>query len=244
MSSVVYNIDNIEGIKAFPDKHFELSIVDPVYGIDGNSHRKNKSRGRLAKSKDYHPALWDQKITGPEYFEELKRVSKNYIVFGGNYFDSITEPFPTPRRHNVQEFLETHPTGWILWDKINGTTGFNDYEMIYTSFDRPTIIFPFMWNGFMQVCSIVDGTRMNPHKDRNEIRIHPTQKPVLLYKWILNDYANPGDKILDTHVGSGSLRIACHDLGFDFTGFEIVKAYFYDEERRFKNHIAQQKLFA
>ena len=193
-----YNMDCMEGMKQIPDKHFELAIVDPPYGIGISS---NPVRQAHAK-KD-----WDKSIPNAEYFSELMRVSKNQIIWGGNYFD-------LPPTQN-----------YIVWDKVQP----EDFslamcEFAWCSIQRPAKIF-----------------RRSVLAERS--KIHPTQKPVALYKWLLTNYAKPGDKILDTHVGSASSLIACHDLGFEYLGFEIDPDYYAKAKERLEAHKAQLNLF-
>jgi site-specific DNA-methyltransferase (adenine-specific) len=218
MKSEVFNMDCIEGMKQYPDNYFELAIVDPPYGI-GEDGSKNKTRtGGLAKPKDYKAFAGNDKNSPEiEYFNELKRVSKNQIIWGANHFISKI-PFDS--------------SCWIVWDKDNGETDFADCELAWTSFKSAVRKYKFMWSGMLQ------GDMKN-----KENRIHPTQKPVKLYKWLLNNYAKNGDKILDTHLGSGSSRIAAHDLGFEFTGFELDKDYFEASQKRFDQHVSQLVLF-
>jgi site-specific DNA-methyltransferase (adenine-specific) len=216
--SEVFNMDCIEGMKQYPDNYFELAIVDPPYGI-GEDGSKNKTRtGGLAKPKDYKAFAGNDKNSPEiEYFNELKRISKNQIIWGANHFISKI-PFDS--------------SCWIVWDKDNGETDFADCELAWTSFKSAVRKYKFMWSGMLQ------GDMKN-----KENRIHPTQKPVKLYKWILTNYAKQGDKILDTHLGSGSSRIAAYDLGFEFTGFELDEDYFKASEKRFKQHTDQLTLF-
>lgn len=216
MISEVTCEDNMVMMARYPDKFFDLAIVDPPYGIREDGHRAN-NRSKLAKSKNYHKALWDQSAPGKEYFIELKRVSKNQIIWGANHF--------------IENCAFNSPC-WIVWDKQN-SGNLADCELAYGSFDSAVRKFSFMWNGMLQ-----------GNMKEKEFRVHPTQKPVALYNWLLKNYAKPGDKILDTHLGSGSSRIAAYDLGFDFYGCELDKDYFEAQEKRFKTHIAQQKLFA
>lgn len=223
----IYNKDCMELMASRPDNYYDLAITDPPYGIDGNSHRENKSRGKLAHSKDYHPVLWSQDVPQPEYFDELFRVSKNQIIWGINYF--------TP--------YYSFGAGRVIWDKVNGSSSFSDCEIAYSSFHDSVRMFTFMWNGMMQGKSISEGYIMQGDKAKNEKRIHPTQKPVKLYQWLLKKYAKEGDKILDTHLGSGSIGIACHDLGFSLDATEIDKVHFNDANKRIKEHQAQLELF-
>ena len=215
---LAFNMDCLEAMREMPDKAFDLAVVDPIYGgVTQGGYMKNlDSTTKLAKPIQYNLALWNQPKTGKEYFSELFRVSKNSIVWGGNYF--------------VEE-INRNSQCWIVWDKQN-TGGFADFEMAWTSFDSASRIFRFTWNGMLQ-----------EDMKNKEVRIHPTQKPVALYKWILSRYAKPGDKILDTHLGSGSSRIAAYDLGFDFVGYEIDKEYFDKQEERFAKHTARTSLF-
>lgn len=215
----ITNEDNIELMARYPDKYFDLAIVDPPYGIDAanvlSGERRKSGKGKALKSA-FDKKDWDKEIPPSEYFKELQRVSKNQIIWGGNYF--------------IEHLKNSQ--GWIVWDKINGTTNFADCELAYTSFDRATRIFPFMWNGMLQ------GDMKN-----KQVKYHPTQKPYQLYKYCLKNYASAGDKILDTHLGSGSIAIACHDYGFDLTACELDKDYFDAAVKRLKQHQSQTKLF-
>jgi site-specific DNA-methyltransferase (adenine-specific) len=222
--SEVKNIDCIEGMKSFPDKFFDLAIVDPPYGIKESAHRA-RSRTKLAKTRCYGSQIWDMDIPSAEYFDELFRISKNQIIWGGNYF---------------LDYLGATRC-MIVWRKL--TTGnFADAELAWTSFKTSVREFTFMWNGMLQGRSIEKGHLMQDNKQMNETRIHPTQKPAALYKWLLSNYAKQGDKIIDTHLGSGSSRIAAHQLGFDFYGFELDLDYFNAQEKRFKEQTAQLTL--
>lgn len=200
-----------------PDKAFDLAIVDPPYGIGENGDR-NASRGKLAIAKDYKPfAGGDTEPPPIEYFTELQRVSVNQIVWGANHFiDRIAKP----------------SSCWIVWDKVTGKSDFADSELAWTSFRTAVRNFRFQWSGMLQ------GNMAN-----KEHRIHPTQKPVALYEWLLTHYAKPGQRILDTHLGSGSSAIAAHNLGFDFVGTELDPDYYAAAVRRFESHKAQRTLF-
>jgi len=202
MESQVYNMDCLLGMKKYPDQYFELAIVDPPYGININM---NMGR-RKNKRKNYNDKNWDNEVPNDLYFDELFRVSKNQIIWGGNYFDL------GPSKH------------FIFWDKlIPEGMSFSDGELAWTSFDRAIKKFTFL------------------NKQNN--RIHPTQKPVALYRWLLKNYAKPNDKILDTHLGSGSSRIAADMEGFHFTGFELDKDYFDSSIKRY-NEYKQQIILA
>ena len=215
--SIALNIDCMEYMATVPDKYFDLAIVDPPYGI-GESGASNHTRGKLAKAKNYKPFSGnDKEPPKEEYFKELFRVSKNEIVWGANHFISRMP-------------IDSHC--WIVWDKQNGESDFADCELAWASFNTAVRKFEFRWQGMLQ------GNMAN-----KESRIHPTQKPVALYEWLLTHYAKQGDKILDTHLGSGSSRIAAYNLGFDFVGCEIDKEYFAKQEERFAKHTAQTSLF-
>jgi site-specific DNA-methyltransferase (adenine-specific) len=207
--------DNMALMSRYPDKYFDLAIVDPPYGIGINKQSQGKGGG-VAKKIEYTKKDWDSEIPFAEYFAELKRISKNQIVWGGNYF---------------VEHLENSPC-WIVWDKDNGDTDFADCELAWASFKTSVRKIKFKWAGMLQ------GNMKN-----KEHRIHPTQKPVQLYKWLLKKYAKEGDKILDTHLGSGSIAIACHYMGFELTACEIDQEYYNDSYKRFKQQTAQLAIF-
>ena len=207
----------MEYMKDFPDDYFDLAIVDPVYGdVTQGGYMKNlDSTTKLARPIQYHLSLWQQQKTGDDYFKELLRVSKNQIIWGGNYF--------TSKLYDTQ--------CWIVWDKQR-TGGFADFEIAWTSFNQASRMFRFMWNGMLQ-----------QDMKNKEQRIHPTQKPVALYKWLIDKFANPGDTILDTHVGSASSLIACHQTGHKYIGFEIDTEYYRQAKERLENETAQTNMF-
>ena len=212
----VTNEDNIELMSRYPDNYFELAIVDPPYGIKEDG-KKNHSRDKLAKAKRYSVKSWDNCSPEKPYFKELKRVSKNQIIFGANHF--------------IESIPNASSSCWIVWDKLNGLNDFADAELVYSSFKTAVRIFKFRWAGMLQ------GNMKN-----KEERIHPTQKPVALYKWLLMNYAKEGDKILDTHLGSGSIALACHELGFSLTACELDSEYYDAALKRFKQQTAQLRL--
>ena len=243
----------MELMARYPDKHFELSIVDPEYGI-GESGKNHKSRYktvttngasmRRRKSTNYTKKDWDSEPAGQKYFKELFRVSKNQIISGANYFEGLTKIVAKPpRRTDYNQFILDNPIGIIIWDKVNGNNDFSDCEIIYTSFNFPTFIVNYMWAGMNQGRSIQEGHIMQGNKSLNEKRIHPTQKPVALYKWLLDKYAKEGDKILDTHLGSASIAIACHDYGFELTACELDIEYYLNALKRIGQHQSQYKMF-
>lgn len=199
--------DCMSYMATLPDKAFELAIVDPPYGI-GECGATNHSRGMLAVAKDYKPfSGFDLAPPSIEYIAELRRVSEHQILFGANHYSCVL-PFASPC--------------WIVWDKENGATDFADVEMAWASFKTAARLFRFRWHGMLQ------GDMA--HKEQ---RIHPTQKPVALYRWLLHNYAKPGWRILDTHLGSGSSAIAAHEMGFDFVGIEIDADYIAAARKRF-----------
>lgn len=212
-----YNMDCMIGMKEFPDKYFDLAIVDPVYGdvTKGGYMTNIESTQKLAKVRKYHTSLWNQKKTGEEYFKELFRVSKNQVIWGGNYFSD--------HLHSSQ--------CWIVWDK-NNTGRFADAELAWTSFNTAVRIFKYTWNGMIQEQGV-----------EHEYRIHPTQKPIKLYEWIISKYANPGDIILDTHVGSASSLIACRNTNHKYVGFEIDEEYYRQAKKRLDQASAQMNIF-
>ena len=216
MKSEVFNMDCVEAMKSYPDNYFELAIVDPPYGI-GEDGSKNHTRGELAVAKNYKSfSGQDKEPPSHEYFEELIRISKNQIIWGANHFISRI-PFDS--------------SCWVVWDKDNGETDFADCELAWTSFKTALRKFKWKWSGMLQ-----------QDMKNKESRIHPTQKPVALYRWLLQNYAKEGDKILDTHLGSGSSRIAADMEGFDFTGYELDKDYFDASVKRFNEYKKQIKL--
>lgn len=221
-----YNRDCMEGMKEIPDKFFDLSICDPPYGIGCMSMNYTTSGAvrthgyAAAERRDYRKqSQWDVKPS-KEYFDELFRVSKRQIVWGGNYFSDFLPPSKS----------------FVVWDKRcqnEMTNDFSDceYEWCSNGFGVARM-FRFVWNGMLQ------GDMKN-----KEDRFHPTQKPVALYEWLLTNYAKPGDKILDTHVGSASSLIACENMGFQYVGFEIDKEYYTMGVERLEKNRRQIKLF-
>lgn len=211
-----YNMDCMQGMKQFPDKYFDLAIVDPPYGI-GENGSKNYTRGKLAKAKNYKAfAGMDSTPPSENYFAELFRVSKKQIIWGANHFISKI-PYDS--------------SCWIVWDKDNGENDFADCELAWTSFNTAVRRITYRWNGMIQ-----------QNMKCKEKRIHPAQKPVVLYEWILNKYAKTGDIILDTHVGSASSLIACYNTGHKFVGFELDKYYYDLSKKRLDEEMAQMNL--
>lgn len=200
MENKTYNIDCLEYMRSLDDKVFDLAIVDPPYGLPKSStHGRGKLKDRILNADSIHE--WDI-VPNREYFDQLFRVSKNQIIWGGNYFD-------------------LPPTRCVVcWDKMQPWENFSQIELAWTSFDMPASLFRF--------------------DNRTKDKIHPTQKPVELYAWLLRKFASEGDKILDTHLGSGSSRIAAYKLGFDFVGCEINQRYYEAQEERFRKECLGQ----
>jgi site-specific DNA-methyltransferase (adenine-specific) len=195
----------------YPDKYFDLAVVDPPYGI-GEANEKRMLSRHPSQAK-YKGGDWDKEPPKHEYFNELQRVSKNQIIWGANHFISRI-PYDS--------------SCWIFWDK-DQYGDFADGELAWTSFKTALRKFKWTWNGF--------------RKQQPENRFHPTQKPVALYDWIFKNYAKEGDKILDTHLGSGSSRISAWKAGLDFTACELDADYFAAQEKRFKEFTAQLRMF-
>jgi len=216
LSAGFYNMDCMDAMREFPDKFFELAIIDVPYGI-GEDGSKNHSRSKLAIAKNYKAfAGNDEKCPDQEYFDELFRISKNQIIWGANHFISKI-PFDS--------------SCWIVWDKQN-SGDFADCELAWTSFKSAVRKFTFMWNGMLQ-----------GNMKCKEERIHMCQKPIALYEYLLTNYAHRGDKILDTHVGSASSLIACHRMGFEYWGFELDGDYFRAASERLEKEKAMPPLF-
>lgn len=224
-------MDCAQGMKEFPDKYFDLAIVDTQYGRkehggrnrSGYVRQKNGSK-IFVKDGQYENRNWDNEPPSEEYFNELMRVSKNQIIFGCNYFD-----YPLIG-------------GRIVWDKCNDGSDQSDAEIAYCSMNDRVDIFRYMWRGMFQGKSITEGTTQQGNKRLNEKRIHPTQKPIALYEWLLSRYAKPNDIILDTHVGSASSLIACYNTNHKFVGFELDEYYYKVSKQRLDTEMAQMRL--
>lgn len=226
-----YNMDCMQGMKEFPDKYFDLAIVDPPYGRKEHGGRnrsgyvRQKNGGKIfVKDGLYENRKWDNEPPSEDYFNELMRVSKNQIIFGCNYFD-----YPLIG-------------GRIVWDKCNDGSDQSDAEIAYCSMNDRVDIFRYMWRGMFQGKSITEGTTQQGNKRLNEKRIHPTQKPVALYEWLLNRYAKPNDIILDTHVGSASSLVACYNTNHKFVGFELDECYYKVSKQRLDTEMSQMRL--
>ena len=213
----IYNEDCLQALRAMADKQFDLAIVDPPYGIgmDGTIGIGIGKEKGFTRKKEYTKKNWDKEVPSQEYFDELFRVSKNQIVWGANYF---TKQLPI-----IKNYIFWHKKGQSVDDK------FNDGEMAFASLGRTRMV-DIWWNGVGVINS-------------GENKIHPTQKPVKLYKWLLENYAKKDWKILDTHLGSGSIAIACWDLGYDLTAYEVDKEYYDNACKRLETHKAQLTLW-
>ena len=204
MTINLYLGDSLEAMRQMPDKCYDLAIVDPPYGL----HKRTSGNGTSARHSlnKFGRHDWDNEIPPVEYFSQLERVSKNRIIWGGNYF-----PLSQYRC-------------FIVWDKMTYIPTMSRVELAYTSYDTPA--------RYVQINS------------NQSDRIHPTQKPVALYRWILEHYAHPGDKILDTHLGSGNIAIACHEMGYDLDAWEISEKYYHMATDRLRTHQQQLQLWS
>jgi len=200
----ITNEDNMELMARYEDNYFDLAIVDPPYGIDAGKMTMGSGKHEFVKGKD-----WDSEVPDDEYFKELFRVSKEQIIWGGNYFK-------LPLNNN-----------WIIWDKRNPNLSFSEAELAWCSINKNVRIFQ----------------RLSTLPDYDGKKKHPTQKSIKLYEWLLMKYAKEGDKILDTHLGSGSIAIACHNLGFELTACELDKDYYDAAMKRIEQHKSQIRLF-
>lgn len=210
----VYNCDNKELLKQTPNKHYDIAIIDPPYGI-GESGKAMLTRHHSQKK--YAVKVWDKESPDAEFFKEIVRVSKHQIIWGANHF--------------IEKIPNANSSCWLYWDK-DRYGDFADGELAWTSFKSALRMYKFTWDGF--------------RKQMPCNRIHPTEKPVNLYKWILQNYGsldNVGGGVLDTHLGSGSIAIACHDLGFKLTACELDPEYYEMAVKRIKQHKAQTTLF-
>ena len=199
----ITNEDNMDLMSRYEDNHFDLAIVDPPYGINAGKMTMGSGKHQFVKGKN-----WDKNVPNKKYFEELFRISKEQIIWGGNYF-------ALPLNNN-----------WIIWDKLNPNLSFSEGELAWCSIKNNIRIFK----------------RLSTLPDYDGKKRHITQKPIKLYEWLLMKYAKEGDKILDTHLGSGSIAIACHNLGYDLTACELDKEYYEAAMKRIKEHQSQLRI--
>lgn len=225
MNSIVFNEDCMIGMARFPDKYFDLAVVDPPYfsGPERRSYYGSEVSTKNVRRVKY-PVVEKWEVPGADYFHELERVAKRYIVWGCNYFDYRFAP------------------GRIVWDKCNGSSTYSDCEIAATNIHDSVRLYRYMWNGMMQGKSVDEGHIMRANKATNDVRTHPTQKPIDLYRWIFRTYAKEGQRILDTHVGSGTSRRAAWDYRLEFIGFEIDKTYYDIQELYYNEHTAQMRM--
>ena len=221
-----YNMDGIKAIAQFPDKFFDIAVVDPPY-FKGPEKREYYGRAvsPIGVQRRHYKQFEEWEVPGREDFDELARVSRHQIIWGCNYFDYSFGP------------------GRIVWDKCNGGSSFSDCEIAYCSLHDSVRLFRYMWNGMMQGKSIGEGHIQQGNKRLNEKRIHQTQKPVNLYRWIAGKYIKPGWKVLDTYVGSASSLIAYNEAGLDFWGFEKDRYMYVASRQRYEEETAQMDLF-
>jgi len=212
----IYNMDCMEGMQMIPDKYVDLILTDPPYGI-GESGGRNHTRGKLAEATKFKDYGWDDKIPSEEEFDEMFRISKNQIIFGGNYF---------------VEYLK-NSNCWLVWDKNNGENDFADCELIWTSFKTAVRKYQYRWAGMLQ-----------QNMKEKEKRYHPTQKPLALMEWILTNYSQKGDIICDPYAGSGTTAVACKRLNRKYICFEKIKEYCDVSNERLELEGAQQNIFA
>ena len=208
-NSITFNTDCLPFMKQCSDKEFDLAIVDPPYGIEDKIqyHENGTAKNRL-----YAQSRWDSAIPSAEYFQELQRISKNQIIWGGNYFAHLLPP----------------SRGWIFWQKFShNNKKYSHGELAWTSFDRKLEMIKYYPDGISHDSQV----------------IHPTQKPIFIYDWLLINFSKVGDKIIDTHLGSGGSRIACEKAGLDFVGCERDVIHYQNQEKRFKDHLVQGRLF-
>lgn len=225
--SQTFCADNMEVMKKIKPKSFDWAIVDPPY-FQGPNQREfyGNEISSTGVCRKYYPKIDKWEIPGNDFYNELIRVSKNQIIWGINYFEFAGKV-----------------AGRIVWDKRNDHTDFSKCEIASCSTISSVHQIRFMWNGFLQGKSILEGSVMQGNKKMNEVRIHQTQKPVLLYKWLIETYLKPTDSILDTHLGSGSSRIAADLTGNPFTGIELNREIFLASEERFNTHKNKYPLF-
>ncbi len=208
------NDDCMHILPTLKNNEYHTAIVDPPYGIGYDKKASAKSgavyNGIQVPRGDYPKTDWDNKIPSDKYFEELERVSEKRFVFGGNYFKALhgLEPFKSPKKAEFKQFLKDHPKHWIIWDKCNGDNDFSDCELIWSSEPIKSYILPYMWSGMMQGKSITEGKVQQGNKKLNQKRIHPTEKPVILYRHLLQKYVPKTKKVLDTFGGSASILVA------------------------------------
>ena len=220
-----YNVDCMEGMREFTDGFFDIAVVDPPY-FSGPEKRGYYGRETSPINvKRTYEKMENWEVPVEKYFKELERVSKHQIVWGCNYF------------------AHGFGSGRIVWDKCNGASSFSDCEIAYCSLHDSVRLFRYMWNGMFQGKSVAEGHIQQGNKKLNEKRIHPTQKPVNLYRWIIQRYIKPGWKVLDTHVGSASSLVAYEEAGIRYVGFEIDETMYKKAKKRLEEEKSQISVF-
>jgi site-specific DNA-methyltransferase (adenine-specific) len=223
----VYRGDNMDFFKNIPDKQYDWAIVDPPY-FDGPQKREffGYQISPIGVRRDKYSLINSWKIPDREFFVQINRISKNQIIFGINYFTHLYDFGP----------------GRIIWDKVNGASSFSDAEIAYCSTHETVRLFRFMWNGMMQGKSISEGHLQRGDKSKNQKRIHQCEKPVELYKWLINSYCKTGDKIIDPYSGSLSIGMACHDFNYYLDAIELDPRVYQSSVNRLKDYVSQLKL--
>lgn len=223
-----FNMDCMELLRLIPDNYYDWAIVDPPYfsGPEKRGFYGSINGSEKIKRKDYHISKDNWQLPTIEYYNEIVRVSRNQIIWGINYF----------------EFINLVGSGRIIWNKVNGTSSFSDCEIASISSMNHVRMFTYMWNGMLQGQSVTNGHILQGNVKKREKRIHPTQKPVALYAWLMDKFTKPGNKILDTHGGSMSIAIAAHELNRDIDICEIDSQVFDISINRVKKHVQQLKL--
>ena len=232
----LHNMNAYTGMRSFPDKHFDIGILDMPYGLKEDG-RKTKGREHFVKQKNgskifvpakkYTVKSWDEKAPTQRFWNEVFRVCKYVIIWGEPYM-------------NFKQKKES--SGRIIWDKVNGNNDYSDCEIAWTNIIKSTRQIEYMWAGFQQGKSLKEGRTPQGNKQLNEERRHPTQKPVLLYKWLLMEFAKKGWKVLDTGIGSGNLAAACIDLGFELVAYEKDREYYRDAKEFIDGYISYKEV--
>lgn len=249
-------LDCMIGVKTLPDQYIDIGWLDTQYGLKEDG-RKSKSRCRNILQKNgssmvvknkHQDKNWDAIPMHAEYWLDIIRVCKNYIAFGVNYFQ-IQFPvkfdwgYKPPRRSEYDDFIRRNPTNFIIWDKVNGDNDFSDCELIYTTSPITSYVKYYMWSGMMQAACPINGLVQHGDKSKNQKKIHPTEKPIPLIRWLLQEYAQPGQILLDTHSGSQSARIACCQERINYIGYETELQYFNNGNYRYEDFARQTTLF-
>ena len=252
--------DNMDLMARYSDKYFDVAVIDPEYGINvGNMAylkevkttvtQKNGTKLNANKKKTpYTKKNWDNKPPSDNFFNEIKRVSINQVIFGANYFSQIIKnTCKPPRRNEYDDFIKQNPKGFIIWDKVNGSNDFNDCEIIYTSYNFDSFVLYYMWSGMMQGINVSTDLQKAliqiGDKSLNEKRLHPTQKPIKLIKWIFNFLNIFNLKVIDTNTGLMVVVLVSIDAECEIVACDKEEEYFNKGIQRVKNHVSQLKMF-